>query len=91
MADVSDQDESTRPVDTRHAIETPEGVEFSVQPAGPYARLQAAVIDSIVRVLIVFIAMIVFSLLGTLGGGLIFLTIFTVYWGYHILFEMFHD
>jgi len=91
MAEVNDQPEADRPVDTRHAIETPEGVEFSVQPAGPYARLQAAVIDTIVRVLIVIVATIVFGLLGTLGGGLIFLTFFTVYWGYHILFEMYYD
>ena len=78
-------------VDTRHPIETPEGVSFSIQPAGPYVRIQAAAVDTIIRILAVVVAMIGFSLLGTLGTGLIFITIFTIYWAYHILFEMYWD
>lgn len=91
MADRDAPNDESPPVDTRQAIETPEGVTFSIQPAGPYARIQAAVIDALVRLLIVVLAMLLFGALGTLGGGLVFLTIFTVYWGYFILFEMFWD
>lgn len=77
-------------IDTRHAIETPEGVTFFIRTAGPFVRAQAAAIDLTLKMLAIVVVLLFAGVLGSLGVGLGFLGAFGVYWGYSIAFEMFN-
>lgn len=78
-------------IDTLHTVETPEGVDFHIRPAGPIARIQAATVDVVLRTLIFIFASIALGFLGTIGQGLMLITFFVIYWGYSIYFEMYFD
>ncbi len=78
-------------IDTRHAIETPEGVTFAIRPAGPYVRAQAAAVDTALRGAAIMIVMIVAGALGQIGQGLALIATFSIYWGYYIVFEMYFE
>lgn len=75
-------------VDTAHLVETPEGVDFQVRPAGPIPRFWAAVIDIAIRTGILLATGIALSMLGTVGSGIQMIVAFAAIWGYPIAFEM---
>lgn len=77
-------------IDTRHTVETPEGVSFHIHPAGPVPRIQAAIIDVLIRSAVLVGVAIVFGSLGAFGVGLMLIGFFVVNWGYPIYFEMYH-
>ena len=83
----------TNPVqnDTSIRSETPEGIEYTLYPAGICARFCAYVIDTIVKVIIIIILRLAFSLVFNSFGGLwIFLLFyFALDWFYHVFFDIF--
>ena len=88
---------SRRTVDTRLTVETPEGVDFRFELAGPGLRGYALAIDMgliLVVVLAFFLVLSSFQLVsgGLFGGlslGLILVVLFLVKWFYSALFEGF--
>ena len=71
-----------RPLDTRYHVETPEGIDLPLRPAGLMVRALAFSIDLGLRGLIVGLLFIVLAFLGKLGAGLGSILLFVVSWWY---------
>ncbi|MDQ3200608.1 MAG: RDD family protein [Pseudomonadota bacterium] len=76
------------PLDTRYQVETPEGVDLPLRPAGLMVRALAFSIDLGVRGLILGVLLVVLAFLGKLGAGLGSILLFVVSWWYMVLFEV---
>ena len=76
------------PLDTRYQVETPEGIDLPLRPAGLMVRAIAFAIDLGIRGLIMGVLFIVLALLGRLGMGLGSLLLFAISWWYMVLFEV---
>jgi uncharacterized RDD family membrane protein YckC len=79
----------TELLDTTRPIETPEGVAFELELAGPIPRLYAALIDLFLRGLVMVLAAIPIGFLGNVGVGFYLIGIFLLVWAYPIFFEMY--
>lgn len=77
-----------RPVDTRFALETPEGIELALRPAGPLPRALAYAVDLALRGALLGALFVLLSGLGSVGIGLGALLLFLVDWWYMVLFEV---
>ena len=75
-------------LDTAIAVETPEGVDFTVIPAGVVSRALAYSADFLIRSLIVTIAMIILAFLGDAGIGFGLVIYFLLEWFYPVFFEL---
>jgi uncharacterized RDD family membrane protein YckC len=75
-------------IDTRRLIETPEGVELWLAPAGVHVRALAYAHDLVLRGLIVFICGLLLPVLGVAGVGLGLLMWFALEWLYPVFFEV---
>lgn len=78
----------TAPLDTRYQIETPEGIDLPLRPAGLMPRALAFGFDLGLRGLILGILFIALAFLGDLGIGLGSILLFLVSWWYMVLFEV---
>ncbi len=78
-------------LDTLRQVETPEGLALSLRSAGVAARAYAWLLDFGVRLGVVIGLGTVLSLMGKAGSGLMLITMFVVYWGYPIVFEVLRD
>ena len=78
-------------LDTRHQVETPEGIDLVLRPAGLLPRSLAFAIDLLIRGAILLGAFIVLALLGQFGAGLGTLLYFLVNWWYPVLFEVLYQ
>ncbi|EJM75148.1 putative membrane protein [Pseudomonas sp. GM49] len=76
------------PLDTRYHVETPEGVDLPLRPAGLMVRALAFVIDLGLRGLVLGVLFIALAMLGKLGAGLGSILLFGVSWWYMVLFEV---
>jgi uncharacterized RDD family membrane protein YckC len=76
------------PLDTRHQVETPEGIDLPLRPAGLMVRSLAFTIDLGIRGVILGVLFIALAFLGKLGMGLGSLLLFVVSWWYMVLFEV---
>jgi uncharacterized RDD family membrane protein YckC len=76
------------PLDTRYQVETPEGIDLHLRPAGLVPRALAFAIDLAIRGLILTVVFIVLGLLGQFGMGLGTILLFLVTWWYMVLFEV---
>ena len=76
------------PLDTRTRIETPEGIDLLLRPAGLVPRALAFGMDFSFRALILGALFLVFSLFESFGAGLTALSLFLVTWWYTVLFEV---
>jgi uncharacterized RDD family membrane protein YckC len=76
------------PLDTRHQVETPEGIDLPLRPAGLPARAVAFAIDLALRGVIMGVLFIALAFLGKLGMGLGSLLLFAISWWYMVLFEV---
>lgn len=74
-------------IDTLRILETPEGVELVLHPAGPVPRALALTIDLFVRGLL-YLALSPLLVLGGLGLGLALLGAFLLEWFYPVVFEV---
>jgi uncharacterized RDD family membrane protein YckC len=75
-------------IDTTRLVETPEGVDIHLTPAGPIARAEAWLLDLMARLLILAFVLPLMALLGVSGAGLYFLALFAISWLYFLLFEV---
>ncbi len=82
--------ESSR-LDTAWVMETPEGTQIELRPAGLFSRGAAFVIDELIRWCVLLMGSIAFSALGNFGTGLMLIFTFLVYWWYGVLFEVFNN
>ena len=76
------------PLDTRYQVETPEGIDLPLRPAGLMVRAIAFTIDLLLRGLILGLLFLLLATLGKLGIGLGSLLLFAVSWWYMVLFEV---
>ncbi|WP_158155587.1 RDD family protein [Pseudomonas sp.] len=76
------------PVDTRYQIETPEGIDLNLRPAGLVVRSLAFAIDLGLRGLLLGGLFMLLVWLGRLGMGLAAILLFLVNWWYMVLFEV---
>lgn len=74
-------------LDTRTAIETPEGIDLHLTLAGPVVRGFAWGLDFLIRLGLYIALMIVLGVLGRFGMGIAFIAIFVLEWFYPVLFE----
>ena len=76
------------PLDTLYQIETPEGIDLPLRPAGLLPRSLAFAFDLGLRGLILGILFLALAFLGNLGIGLGSILLFLVSWWYMVLFEV---
>lgn len=77
-----------QPLDTRYHVETPEGIDLVLRPAGLVPRALAFAIDLLIRGLFLLAVYVVLGLLGQFGMGLATILLFLVTWWYMVLFEV---
>ncbi len=78
-------------LDTRRAIEVPEGVTLDVRIAGLVVRFFAWNIDFLIRgAIYMVLAMSLPNLMGRFGLGIFLIAIFMLEWFYPVLFEVFN-
>lgn len=77
--------------DTRFTIETPEGADLPLEPAGVPVRVLAYLIDWLVRLAIGVAFSTVFGLMGVFGGGIFLIVFFLLEWFYPVFFEVYRD
>ncbi|CDF95270.1 MULTISPECIES: RDD family protein [unclassified Pseudomonas] len=76
------------PLDTRYQVETPEGIDLPLRPAGLMPRALAFAIDLGIRGLILGFLFGILAFFGDLGIGLGSILLFVVSWWYMVLFEV---
>ena len=79
------------PLDTRLRVETPEGVDLLLSPAGPLVRARAFAVDLALRAALSLSGLLVLGQLGELGLGLGLILLFLLNWWYMVLFEVFNQ
>ena len=72
-----------------YQIETAEGIDIDIVPAGVGVRTYAFVIDLLIRAVIVFTAAILFNFMGDFGMGLFLILLFLVEWFYPVIYEVY--
>ncbi len=77
-------------MDTAFALETPEGTEIELRPAGVVVRGVALLTDELIRYGILILSALVLGIFGALGGGMFLIAVFLTYWGYGVFFEVFN-
>lgn len=79
------------PLDTRIRMETPEGIDLMLRPAGLLARSLAFSIDLLIRGALLTGLFFVLGALGEFGTGVFVLVLFLINWWYMVLFEVLHQ
>lgn len=75
-------------IDSILRIETPEGIELHLHPAGPAPRALAWLLDALIRGLVYAVAAPMLFTLGEMGLGLLLLLMFAGEWFYPVFFEL---
>lgn len=78
-------------LDTHLRVETPEGIDLLLRPAGPMVRALAFAIDLLIRGALLGTLYLLLSLLGDFGMGLGVILLFLINWWYMVLFEVFNQ
>jgi uncharacterized RDD family membrane protein YckC len=78
-------------LDTRIRLETPEGIDLALRPAGLLSRSLAFGIDLMIRGVLLVALFFLLDALGEFGGGLFVLALFLINWWYMVLFEVLHQ
>ena len=74
--------------DTAIQLETPEGTQIDIHPAGLFVRGLAFLVDELIRWVIISAGFMFTAFLGLFGQGLALIILFTTYWLYGVLFEV---
>lgn len=77
-------------LDTLYTVNTPEGINLTLSPAGPMPRMLAWLIDTLIRIVFYTITFILLAVLGSSGTGLWMIITFLTEWFYPVYFEVFH-
>jgi uncharacterized RDD family membrane protein YckC len=78
-----------RKPDTTLAALTPEGIEFTLNPAGLAARGTAYAVDAAVQWTVIFVLYLAAESLRWSGVWAFFLALFVIEWFYHVICEVF--
>lgn len=78
-------------LDNTYRIETPEGIDLLLRPAGLIPRALAFAIDLSIRAVLLLVLGTGLVMLGQFGMGTGALLIFVVQWWYMVLFEVLHQ
>lgn len=78
-------------LDNTHRIETPEGIDLLLRPAGLVPRALAFAVDLAIRAALLLVLGFGLALLGQFGLGSGALLLFVVQWWYMVLFEVFNQ
>ena len=76
------------PLDNRLRIETPEGIDLWLRPAGVIPRALAFGIDLLIRGALILTLIMLLAPLRQLGEGLLLILLFLLNWWYMVLFEV---
>ncbi len=84
---------SVQRIDTLQTVELAEGMEIHLRAAGPFLRLMAYLLDLLVEAAAItsigFLINLVFPILGeNVGNAFYLLSIFFIWWFYHVIFEI---
>jgi len=82
---------TTALLDTRRQVETPEGIDLVLRPAGLMPRALAFGLDLLIRGAILLGAFVLLGILGQFGAGLGTLLYFLINWWYPVLFEVLYQ
>ncbi len=69
-------------------LETPEGIDLELRPAGPVARGLAILIDEAIAQIASLVVLLVLGMLGAAGVGVWLVSYFLIEWFYPVLFEV---
>jgi uncharacterized RDD family membrane protein YckC len=75
-------------LDTVVSAETPEGIAIELRPAGLSSRCYAYLLDQLIRFGIWYAIVIVTTVMGGFGYGLMFIVLFLLEWIYPVIFEL---
>ena len=75
-------------LDPAFRVETPEGIELELQPAGLHARACAWLLDLLIRCMVIYIIALVTPMLAGLGVSFFLILLFLVEWLYPVAFEL---
>jgi len=75
-------------LDSVSHLETPEGIDLLLRPAGPLPRALALLLDLLLRGLLIVLLAFVLRWFDVLGKGLMTILAFAISWGYPIMFEV---
>ena len=89
---IDSNDRQVERLDTLQRVELTEGVAIRLRTAGPMVRFLAVAIDIIIQFSSLFGIIILFGILSAIvglniGAGIIYLSLFAVFWFYFIFFE----
>jgi uncharacterized RDD family membrane protein YckC len=76
-------------LDTPRVVTTPEGIELTLNVAGPVARARAWLIDFFIRMVFYLAIAAAATMFGKMGGGIVMLVLFSLEWAYPVLFEVY--
>jgi len=77
-------------IDTTYTVQTPEGIELELSPAGPVPRMWAWLIDLLIRIAVYFVLIFTVAYLGSTGFGIFAIAMFLMEWFYPVWFELRH-
>ena len=75
-------------IDTLNRVETPDGIELALKPAGPVLRATAWFVDLVIRAGLLFLFGMLLALLEAVGMAVLLLLWFIINWWYPVLFEV---
>jgi uncharacterized RDD family membrane protein YckC len=78
-------------LDTQVYLETPEGIDLPLRPAGLPVRCLAFAIDGLIRSAILILTGIAWLYMGKLGAGFASISAFLLLWWYMVFFEVFNQ
>lgn len=78
-------------LDNTHSVETPEGIDLLLRPAGIVPRALAFALDLVIRLALLATVGLGLASLGQFGLGAGALLLFVVQWWYMVLFEVLND
>ncbi|WP_415845482.1 RDD family protein [Stutzerimonas zhaodongensis] len=79
------------PLDNTYRVETPEGIDLVLRPAGLVPRVLAFALDLVIRLALLATLGLGLASLGQFGMGAGALLMFVVQWWYMVLFEVLSD
>jgi uncharacterized RDD family membrane protein YckC len=76
------------PLDTLVAAETPEGIVLELRPAGLTARCYAFLLDTLIKLVVLYAFSIGAALAGGVGTAFMLVLLFALEWLYPVIFEL---
>ena len=75
-------------IDSVRTVETPEGIQLELRPAGAVARSMAWALDMVIRITIYIAGGMVAAFFGRAGFGFLLILVFLLEWFYPVCFEV---